>query len=394
MSEELTRIERIKVGELEDFAKSMISSISQDHLVPITLQRAIAHTHNPYADEDDIGLLVAYIGEECVGYFGILPIMLKHGTQHSKVNWFSTWLVSPKFRGRSIGSLLMKDALSMDQDYMIVGSGPARKVCQRFGFHELPPLLYYTLDMSGMGRLNPITWILRVFRKILSPFQVKVHISNKLTKLFENLLSPFTKRIFYWLGSQVEKGELQGYSFEEVREIGNHGLDLDEYLPEVSFYRGYDAVNWMLKYPWVSQPGQSPTEKMGFYFTDVRDEFINLAIELYSRDKVEYVGTVVLSYSIIGRQAVLKILDMHFAKEDGVRSVLPLALYYGRNFNVDRIEFPTNVAGSMKSGLMRRLLLHKKQRIYQCHPKDDHSPLGQWWQEIELNYCDGDMPFT
>jgi hypothetical protein len=101
-----------------------------------------------------------------------------------------------------------------------------------------------------------------------------------------------------------------------------------------------------------------------------------------------------MSYSIIGKAAVLKILDLYFVNDYDLQSVLPLALHYGRKFNVDRIELPENVAERVKSRVIRRLLLHKKQRVYQCHPKDDNSPLGENWQEIELNYCDGDMPFT
>jgi hypothetical protein len=394
MSEEKIRIERIRVGELENFARSMISSIGQDQLLPITLQRAIAHAHNPYADKDDIGLLLAYIGEECVGYFGILPIMLKHENKFSKVYWFSTWLVSPKYRGRSIGSHLMKDALSISQDYLIVGSGPARKVCRKFDFHELPPLIYYSLDMSGMRRLNPITWFSRLFRKILSPFGLRVQISNDFTKLFENFASPLTKKFFYWLAYQLEKCEIKAYRYNEVDEISNHGLVLDDGLPRVSFYRGYEAINWMLKYPWVVESGQSPTEKIGFYFTDVRRKFFNRAIEVYSREENNYKGFVIMSFSMIGEKFVLKILDMHFLNKIDVSSVLPLAIHYGRNLNADRIELPKDIGDSVKSGIIRKLLLNEKLRIYQCHPGNEHSPLGQWWQEIELNYCDGDMPFT
>ena len=394
MTEDNIRIERIKVKELEEFAKGMISSIDQDQLVPITLQRAIAHTRNPYADWDDVGLLVAYSGDECVGYFGILPILLKHGAQYSKVYWFSTWLVSPKFRGRSIGSLLMKDALSMNQDYLIVGSGPARKVCQRFGFYEFAPLYYYSLDMSGMERLNPVTWVFRLFRKFLSPFGVNVRISNKFTKIFDRLASPVTKRFFYWLGDHGEFRELKAYNYNEVDDINYHGLDLDAYLPDVAFYRGSEVINWMLKYPWVVKPGQSPTEKKDFYFTDVREKFSNIAVEVYSAGSGEFVGFVILSNSLIDGKGVLKVLDIHFLNREDLRGVLPLIISYGCKFNVDKIEIPESLVEGINSRIARRFLLHQKQRLYQCYPENDQSPLGNCWQKIELNYCDGDMPFT
>ena len=394
MPEDSIRIERIKVKELVEFAKGMISSIDRDQLVPITYQRAIAHTHNPHADWDDIGLLVAYSGDECVGYFGILPIMLKHGEQFSKVYWFSTWFVSPKFRGRSIGSLLMEDALSMNQDYVIVGSGPARKVCQRFGFYELNPLDYYSLDMSGMERLNPITWVFRLFRKILSPFGVKVRISNNFSKFFERLASPLTKSFFYWWGFLVEKGTMNAFTFNEVDNINYHGLDLDADLPEVAFYRGAEVINWMLKYPWVVEPGQSLTEKKGFYFTDVREKYSNIAIEVSSAVSGEFIGFIILSNSKIDGKGVLKVLDIHLLSQIDLGGVLPIILRYGHEFNADKIEIPASLVAGINNKFVRRFLLHQKQRFYQCYTENDQSPLGKYWQKIELNYCDGDMPFT
>ena len=394
MTEDSIRIERIKVKELEEFAKGMISSKDQGQLVPITLQRAIAHTRNPHADSEDVGLLVAYIGDEFVGYFGILPIVLKHGTQYSKVYWFSTWFVSPKFRGRSIGSLLMEDALSMNQDYIIVGSGPARKVCQRFGFYEFAPLNYYSLDMSGMERLNLVTWIFRLFRKLLSPLGVRVNIDNKYTKFFERLASPLTKRFFYWLGNHGENGVLNAYNYNEVDDINYHGLDLDANLPNVTLYRGSEVINWMLKYPWVVEPGQSSTQKKNFYFTDVREKFSNIAVEVYSECSGEFVGFVILSNSIIGGKGVLKVLDIHFLNREDICGVIPLIIRYGCIFNVDKIEIPASLVGCICSKIAQRFLVHQKQRLYQCFPGNDQSPLANCWQEIELNYCDGDMPFT
>jgi len=40
------------------------------------------------------------------------------------------------------------------------------------------------------------------------------------------------------------------------------------------------------------------------------------------------------------------------------------------------------------------LLLHRKERIYQCMPKDDESPLAQAWEDIALKLVDGDMSFS
>ena len=80
MKENNIRIEHIPVSELETFAEQAISEAGPGGYVPISMQRAIAHAHNPYAQPDDVALLAAIDGDnEVVGYFGILPILLKVG---------------------------------------------------------------------------------------------------------------------------------------------------------------------------------------------------------------------------------------------------------------------------------------------------------------------------
>ncbi len=75
------------------------------------------------------------------------------------------------------------------------------------------------------------------------------------------------------------------------------------------------------------------------------------------------------------------------------RAVLALALRYGRINNVVTIEFPAEIAAHMPERL-RKVLLQPKERIYQCMPKSDESPLAQLWQEISLHLWDGDMAFS
>ena len=61
MKENNIRIEHIPVRELETFAERAISGAGPGGYVPISMQRAIAHAHNPYAHPDDVGLLAAIV---------------------------------------------------------------------------------------------------------------------------------------------------------------------------------------------------------------------------------------------------------------------------------------------------------------------------------------------
>ena len=148
------RVAAIQVKNLLSFSESVISQAAPGDFIPITIQRAEAQASNPYAAPEDVALLVAYNGEELVGYFGILPIMLQHRDDTSKVHWFTTWMVNPKLRGAGVGSALMQAALDLDKDFMIVGSKPARRVCRKFGFFDFEPLEYAVVDFRIAGSLQ------------------------------------------------------------------------------------------------------------------------------------------------------------------------------------------------------------------------------------------------
>ena len=132
MADNGIRFNTLKVSELEAFAEGLIKKAQPGQFVPITLQRAQAHAHNPYADPEDVALLAAFDAEnEVVGYFGIMPMRLRVGDDLYKTHWFTTWSVSPKVRGRGSGGELMREALSLKLDFLIVGSVHARRVCKR-----------------------------------------------------------------------------------------------------------------------------------------------------------------------------------------------------------------------------------------------------------------------
>jgi len=297
-------------------------------------------------------------------------------------------------RGKSIGSLLMKEALSIGKDYLIVGSSSARKVCQRFGFLEREPLEFCYLDVSGMERLNPATWVFRFLRKVLKPLKVKVNVDNRITQGFSRFLSPFTLRLFlYWLW-KAHRDILKDINVQEVSQVQPETPEQLAALSPVVLYRGAEIVNWMLKYPWVMETGQSTTEKMDYFFTDVRDYYRNIALELSAGSNQEYLGYVILSASAQQKRMALKVLDTSFRNNIDERYVLPLVLRYARELNTGTIDLSTHQAEMIHNRFLSRILVHRKKRIYQCYPANSASPLALAWNKIEFQYCDGDMAFS
>jgi len=395
MKNNTIRIEHIKVCNLSEFANQLINAARPGQFIPISMQRAIAHTNNPYADEEDVGLLVARDeDDEVVGYFGILPMMLRVNDKFFNTHWFTTWSVSTKVRGMGVGSKLMEEALTLNKDFLIVGSIHARRVCQKNGFLERDPLTYYWIDVSGMGQINPLIGILRLYRKINHILKNNKHISisNSTTKWIDKQLSPWTKRFFYPLLSRKLTKFFDKFKYTEVHKIRS-GQERMHYSPDVELYRGIEAVNWMLEFPWVVETGQSRTEHLDYFFSDTRPLHRFIAFEITDNFDA-YQGFVVFSISQKEGSFVLKTLDFQFKDSNQHPWILALAVHYGKKFKVDTIEIPWEAASYLQTSLLGKTLLQEKTRIYQCHPKSNDSPLAGAWHDINLHLFDGDMAFS
>jgi len=396
MTENELRIEHIKVKQLPEFAGRVIRAAQPGQFIPISMQRAVAHAQNPYADPDDVGLLVAIDeDEEVVGYFGIMPMQLRVGDTYYQTHWFTTWSVSSKVRGRGVGSLLMKEALTLNKDFLIVGSVHARRVCRKYGFWERDPLKYYWLDPSGMGSLNPLTTLLRLARKTAHMLKIKqeIPITTTVTRGLDRVFSPLFKRIFYPLLTARLAPLFQKFEYREVPKIREHLLELKN-RPEVELHRGPQAVNWMLNYPWIVEKGQSQTEQLDYYFSDARPLYRLVALEITDPQEGSYLGFVVFSISQKAGGIALKTLDFRFGDPVHYPFILALAVRYGRRYRADTLEIPKEVAAGLEESILGKLLLQEKKRIYQCYPQSENSPLAGAWQDICLHLYDGDMAFS
>ncbi len=394
MTENDIRIEHIKVKDLVSFAENVIGNARPGQFIPISMQRAVAHAHNPYAAKEDIALLAAIDSEEeVVGYFGILPLLLREGRDYHKVHWFTTWNVSAKVRGRGVGGQLMAEALTLGHDFLIVGSVHARRVCQKYGFWEREPLVYYWLDPSGMAQLNPLVWMRRGYRKLLRLLRIKktIEIHSPLTEALAKTAAPLTQRMFAPRLEKLASQLAEGFRFQEVEQI-HADPAAAPHRPAIELHRAVEAVNWMLAYPWVVESGASVTENMDYYFSDARPTYRLIAVEVYDA-KDTYLGFVVFSISSKGEQTSLKTRDFRFSQPSYERAVLALALRYAREYGAATIEIPAETAAHLPEKL-GKLLLQRKERIYQCMPQSEDSPLARLWPEISLHLWDGDMAFS
>ena len=78
------------------------------------------------------------------------------------------------------------------------------------------------------------------------------------------------------------------------------------------FYRGIEAINWMLKYRWIISVQHEKAEAEPYYFSLVSELFDYVALEVYSADKKVFKGFLILSVLVKKGRTWLKILDFAF----------------------------------------------------------------------------------
>ncbi|MGD8457643.1 MAG: GNAT family N-acetyltransferase, partial [Anaerolineales bacterium] len=336
MSEDQIRIEQIMVKDLPRFTADYIRKAKPGTFIPITMQRAESQAKNPLVDPDNVALLVAFLGEEVVGYFGMLPMKLVFETTSSIVWYFTGWNVASKVRGKGVGRLLMREAISLNQDYILAASKFGRKASTQSGLISLPTWNFARINLNRIWHFNPFTLLLRAFRKVA--FLIGKELNIEKPSIFFN--SIFIA-LFGWIGRPVlnfflltpYRNMFHELTLTHVERVRDGKLKNKTQEQKICFFRDSKVVNWMISQPWVLLPGQSPTEEMEYYFADTRPGFEYFPYEVY-RDG-EYQGFIVLQYSYNGKEKRLKVLDVDLPK---ISWILPIALKVGKDIGIDFYE--------------------------------------------------------
>jgi GNAT superfamily N-acetyltransferase len=389
--EDQINIKKIRLKELAAWATSIPSQPAFRKVVPMTLTRALSQSQNPYARQEDVVLLVAFKEEQCIGYHGLLPAVLKHGDNMARIHWASTFYVSPDFRGQGIGKRLLEEIKESQIDCVVCQiTESAQRAYGSSGFQDLGQLSYFQLRVDRLDFLSRFLdaaagWL----RKNCS------RAPSRLPGLIYPLQRPvyrLTKRLFYRLTAPSgSRRPDRKFAWETVDRIDPSLFDkLNRQPARVSFYRGPEAVNWMIDSPWVisgNRPGQGVVR---YYFSDVRDIFRYVAMEIHPKEKGGPLGFLVLSISYKKKKTRVKILDFCFKNPADDEIAVYLALKHARAYLADRIEYPRHLAIYFNRHAEFKKLVKKQSRLYMFYPRSSQSPLAVYRETIALDYCDGD----
>lgn len=389
MPDEPIRVEKVRVKDLYNFASRRYAEWAEGDLIPIGKQRSLACAHNPYADERDIGLLVAYLGGRCAGYLGIMPGLLRVGERFFKVHWLSTWYVPAHLRRTSVAVQLVLSAFGLGYDLMVTGmSREAEKVYRGLGFKEGKPLSYYVLSLR---RCNLLGVALKGLSRIQRMASVEGKLRSEWIDASERLYAPLKRPLYRML---TRKEELAGILWEETPRVAETSGFGEPRPGAAQFFRGPEIVDWMLAYRWTVDRERVERADRDYYFAEVRDEFKHIGLKIFSAEGKACRGFLVLSLSRQKRNLVFKVLDFALANRDDHRRAAALVVKYARQCQADEVELPERLADHLRPRPVARALLVRKKRVNLGRPKCATSPLAEALGSIEPDYCDGDTAFT
>ena len=380
------RVEAIRVADLITFVDEFSRTAQSQVTAPIDRFSAIAHTHNPAASEGDIGLLVAYAGDLCVGYQTLIPGVLRTPEGRWKIFWLSANYVLPEYRKRLVALQIVRKLASLKYDLVATNFTQAVWEIYRgsLGFHELPSLPFRRLEFSSLDLLSYI------------PYRIQLRLAdtavwNRLGRLSRRIWTVPARDLYYRLMPALDKRPSRA-TWRAVKEISR--------LPEktvgapasrVYFERDLAAINWTLQY---LSSNQQPETHPPYFFARRGENLTYSAYELY-RNSGEYCGFAILSTRSGAKiPRISKVLDIRVADPSDLRSVANLAWEHARQTQADRIIFPESLATAMNELPLARLMVHKDARRYMYRPSSPASPLALAVPEVQLDLPDGDYSFS
>ena len=381
------RVEAIALQDLPAFACDFIHNAEGQEIVPITEQRARSHAKNPDGRADDVALLVAYVGDRCVGYQGLLPVRFEGTGGTSRVFWCTAMYVLPEYRDRMVAVQLVRKVLSLKQDLLLNEfTDAAGKIYAAMQFKELPPLSYVRVRFDRLNLPGLAFWTLMkagersAFWRTLGSCGLSVS---------ELVWSGPVKRLLYAILVRRCRGALAGLRCEEVERVRPRAERQDD--GRACFLRDADAVNWTLEWPWIRE-GQ-PATQPPYYFADVSDLFRNIAVEVHGSEDA-YRGFVVLTVVRHRGLTDLKLRDFDLEGEDAAGILIAIVAKYAARHRADVLELPDLLEPLARQHVpSAALFVQSTQRPYLYHPASKGSPLALAHSEIAPDLNDGDTAF-
>jgi hypothetical protein len=377
------RIERIRVSELCAFAAEATRAPRGGGVVPVSPVRAAAQAKNPHAQPDDVGLLVAYSRNVCVGYLGLLPAMVRVDGALHPMSWISTWHVAPEHRRLAAGAKLMLHAMRLGRDVAVTGFAAATAgVYSGLRWKALGPL------RSPVLRLNRIN----AFAAPLLALRRRLGQSGAATRLLERALpvaqAP-VKRIFYQLALASLRSSLEAITLRDVARVGDAGFEREEdRIAPVRFFRGASTINWTLENPWIVTDRAKATP--GYFFSEFRRSFRYAVVDIQRSRDGRSLGFLVTAVVDRGDARSLVVLDDHVHDPQDKPYALAATMRIAARERADLVTVPPEWRPSIARSVVLSATFGEGDLAY-FRWGGILAPIAS---RVRLALSDGDLPFA
>ena len=389
MKDDQIKIEKITCKEICHFARQALGQPPYQSVAPISLRRALSQEKNPYAKPEDIVLLVAFSADRCAGYHGLLPGLLQKGQALHKVHWGMAFYVLPEFRGQKIGKRLLQEIKNLKIDFIVTQiTEMAEHAYRNNGYKDIGRLTFFQLRADRLDVLSRLfgSAIPRPQKTIRPTSFQSLYLKRLQQAVYRSAKSAFYRALIKH--QRHLEGRFKARLIDRIDESRWGACTENSSRP--TFYRGIKAVNWMLQYPWVVSKERAQNKTKNYYFSEVRDIFHYVALELYRAEDRTPAGYMVLSVSHKKETTRVKLLDYYLQNKKDARIVGYLVLKYAAKFRADRIDYPDDLARYFQSLPWTQKLIKRQSRLYLFHPSGNDSPLAASKSRILFDCCDGD----
>lgn len=375
---------RVRVRELEEFARRTAEEARQGGVVAISPERARAQARNPFAQPDDVALVVAYVGGRCEGYMGLFAGCLREGGRDRRVTWMTTWYASPRVRRMKVGYRLLTAACEETTALIAtVVSDDAAKVFRTSMMGDMPRLAYHIVDLR-----RAVPWSL-LLRKVAS----RAGARGLLPRVERGLFAPARAALLALLTARYAAAAAAA----RLRPVEVSSLDDDDFAPvpadAVRFVRGARVVNWMLAHPWVTEASTPPDDGWrDYYFSRTRPLFRYTAYRFHT-EAGGRAGFAVLGVTEERGHRAVRLLDHELRGPADAEALLGLVLQYARRWRADSLVLAESLGPALR-GPVWRVLSRRTSRPYFCNLAEPDGELAALLKRAQLDRCDADVAFV
>ena len=226
---------RIRLNELESFLSSdLYLSLDIKPISPLRVQSYIA---NPRSCADDYVLYFFHAGNELIAFRTLFADYVFADKKPVKFAWCSGVWVAPKYRGKKLWRVLLKEALK-DWDNRLMTTNYA----------SLVERLYLNSNF-GMCRIR------EGYRFYLFPDFKKILGNRRGFKLIKPILPLFSKISRIKSNRKLKKHfVVNGLRTKRLQKLDNDCLELINLQTDNSVYKSSEKeLEWIIDYPWITE---------------------------------------------------------------------------------------------------------------------------------------------